>query len=451
MDELTPEEMIRKKRQAQQEHQKKREEQIRQEKQDKLNSNPGGVGRRIKPLPPNELERILKTGTEEEKSKAFFENGRPRNWEELSYDKTKINKDKKTILVFPGDASVEPFDANFYAKFVESLVGRAEENGFDLYSFYHDKFEKNKRRGTFSDKHLEKIYKSFVEPLIKDENGKFFKEKEIAKNFGNLRFVTHCFGDLEVDKLLVKTSEVLAEKFDEEKTQQLLSNVFVVGYAPWIPFHKFGTHVQFHSKQDKNLMFPDKKLEALKDFEGFAKIFEEPLKNSITVISDTFADFSKSLDEHQIALLLKEGGVIDRLQFADAQKLSKQKQEELKSQKKNYANNVLPRTADYSRQQAISDMFASVLAYSIVTDNLSLEDVKMILQAQINMENKIWPEQKRMKKETEKKRQKDLDVNVNKNSIEEELKNHTALNPKQFFASANAYKKSKPKNFGDKD
>ena len=148
MDNLTPQEVIRQKRLQQQ----KQEEEI--QKENKLNSHPGGFGKRIKPLPEKELERILKSGLPQEKQQAFFENGKPRNWEMCDYGKTKIDKNKKTILVFPGDASVEPSDANFYSKFVESLVGEAQDNNFDLFSFFYDKFEEGKRRGDFSKQRL---------------------------------------------------------------------------------------------------------------------------------------------------------------------------------------------------------------------------------------------------------------------------------------------------------
>ncbi len=354
----------------------------------------------------------------------------PNGWEECFFDLDKINRNKKTILYFGGNGTVEAGHANFGCKLVESLVGRAEENGFDLFGFYYSHEKTTKKyidtktgkpildettgllmetesadNACFDEKQLSQIYNAFLFPLLVDENGNVFKENEIKKNLGNLRIFAYCKGSEETNKLLDCANEFLTKNFGEQKSKELLSNVFVVHFAPFKE-PKWGTNVEFKSLRDYLTSFPN-----IANKQGWGFSVDEPFlgvaqtdfnknKNGIEVFSNSFVSVEDVLSEnhadaHSISNFLKIDGVIDRLALPGIDDFSKEEKQELYELKKQGKTGKRPQ--GYSRQQAISDLMSSALSYGLVHDKPNLDEIKMILDAQLKFENQIQPEKQQKK------------------------------------------------------
>lgn len=345
-------------------------------------------------------------------------------WEECFFEDTTINKNKKTILYFGGNKTVEPGHANFGCKFVEGLVGKSQENNFDLFGFYytHKKTtttvldENGKKQeltknstGGFSEFDLAKVYNSFLKPLLCDENGKAFSEKQIEKNLSNLRIFAYCKGAEEAENLLFNADQFLRFSFDEQTSKRLLENVFVLSFAPWSPTSsepRFGTHVAFKSLRDAKTKQPWR---ASKEGWGYQK--DEPFlgvaetdfnknKNVLEVFSNSFVSIENLLekqpyDPHSIADFLKVGGVIDRKALPNYTAPSKAEKEKQKQWQKQNPNKVFveKRPQGYSRQQAVADLMSSALAHALVFDRVNLNEVKGILDRQISHDNQVFYEQ----------------------------------------------------------
>lgn len=325
----------------------------------------GGIGKRV---PKTETNRF--------------------GWEELMFEEIKIDPNKKTIVYLGGNGSIMSEDANFGAKFVEGLVGKAYENNYDLYSLYYG-HEEGRDTGYMSERQRAEFYNIFIKPLVCDEKGKVLDEKTIAKNLGSLRFVTHCKGAEEVGKLLLETYEFLKPTFGDEKAKLLLKNVYNVSYAPY-KSAEIGTNFGIVSLKDDKLDFAELD-DVMQQDQNEHKLYgigrlKRCNKNWLNLYSATVVnienDYSplipknKGLDEHNIALLLKEGGVIDRKWLPNFD-----------------FNNLGKKPEGYSRQQAVSDCMGIAVAYGLLHDEVDLDDVAQSVETQIKQEEKTYFEE----------------------------------------------------------
>ncbi len=296
-------------------------------------------------------------------------------WEEGSFDDVKIDTNKKTVLFFNGNGGIEPKDANYGAKFIEGMVGKAEENGYDLYSFYYG-HEKEKNTGSFSPEERQNIYDSFFKPFIYDEDGNILPEEQVENNLQNLRIYAYCMGMNETNILLAKMDESLTKNFGEEKSKKLLENVFVVSFAPWEE-PTYGTNVEFKALKDYKTKEPWYVSNHANDFDrhapytGIAQIEPNKEKNGLEIFSNDFVSVGSKVDPHDMGWFLKESGVIARGITAKDKDGSRV----------------------YSRQQSISDMIGISLAYGLTTNAPNLQELEIVLEAQLNQDEKLFQEQ----------------------------------------------------------
>ncbi len=316
--------------------------------------NKGGFGKRVK------------------KSEEF-----PEGWQECSFDDVVIDHNKKTILYFDGNGGITAKTANFGAKFIEEMIGKASESGYDLFSFYYG-HEDDHETGEFSEEENDKIFNTFIKPMLYDEKQKLLPEEEIENNLQNLRIHAYCMGMVETNILLNKANDVLSENFGNVKSKNLLENVFIVSYAPFNE-PKFGSNVEFKSLQDDKTKEPWFVSKHASDFDalytGLAQIEFNKDKNGLEVFSNTFNAFGINEDPHNMGRFLKENGIVSK-------------------------NNVLVDKEGnriYSRQQTISDLIGLSLAYGVLKDKPDLKEIKRILNTQLKQDEKNFFEQEQKK------------------------------------------------------
>lgn len=342
-------------------------------------------------------------------------------WEDCSFEKNEINPKKRTVLYFGGNGTISPGHANFGCKLIESLVGSAKENNFDLFGFFYTHnqivkkfFDKTSKqpildkngmaKETFDFKNskmtetdLAKVYNAFLRPLFVQKNGKVFEQNQIEKNLSNLSIFAYCMGSQETNKLLSEAHSFLSQKFDEKTATNLLSNVFVVHFAP-CEEPKFGTNVEFKSLQDvvtKEPWIASKNgwgFNVQEPFLGVAQTSLNKNKNGIEVFSNSFVSVEDMLkqnpsDPHSLSNFLKIEGVIDRSALPSFEKEDEKTKQKILQDRKNGKTSKRP--AGYSRQQAIADLLGTTLGYGLVAPKRNLSDIELILNAQIKNENKV--------------------------------------------------------------
>lgn len=157
------------------------------------------------------------------------------NWTQLDPQKTKISR--KTILVFGGNTTNSPEEANGYAKSFESLLLPSIRNNTDILSFFY-RTEIVKSEGLpISQEYVDEtheLFNSVFKPLIYDKTtGKMKELQGIEKAFNKMVFVGHCGGCNIINLIIDDYYQELQKKYPPSTAKTLIHKIQYVGYTPY--------------------------------------------------------------------------------------------------------------------------------------------------------------------------------------------------------------------------
>ncbi len=174
----------------------------------------------------NNSKQLIKLGRREQASKQI-----EHNWSELDPEKTAITK--KTILVFGGNTTDNPEEANGYAKAFESLLIPKLRTNTDILSFFYKTELLQRENGPISNEYIEamnKIFNDIFKPLLYDNKGYMKEMQGIEKAFRKLVFVGHCGGCNLINITIDNFYNELLKKYPPATANNLIGKIQYIAY-----------------------------------------------------------------------------------------------------------------------------------------------------------------------------------------------------------------------------
>ncbi len=234
----------------------------------------------------NEINRTpFKFGKRVEKSE-IYKNG----WQTIST--LDIDTSKPTVLCFNGNATINTTYANGMAKSAETMLQDLQSiSQPEIYSIVYSS-EQNFDTGSLNNEEISKLSKQLILPRIINNKGKPLSVEDCCKNMRNLNFLSHCYGQSVVNRIVKNSAKIMQTyfNFNEDETKTILSQILNITYSPTVKPSPYITNVMLESFSD----------------ERFGKIFEENFltKHNLTTLPFMGAGFIEK-DENTITIYAK--------------------------------------------------------------------------------------------------------------------------------------------------
>ena len=311
------------------------------------------------------------------------------NPEEISADKV----GKPVIYVFNGSGTIEDAYANAGARFVKNLIGR---DYAQIFSFKYGHFE-NDTFGDLTTNELQYIADCIFLPLLYNKNYEPYSKDEIKNHLGAVNFVSNCFGNTVVTKLMDILGDYLEEgiKCTPAEVVDITNNITYIAFAPEevkTSTRYLGNRIAFKSLRDWAFQNETREQYNLVDendkeiFLGAGKVFRDA-PNRITVVSNSFVDYATEFDEHVMTSVeLRKGLPFEHDQLA----------------------------------LTIASCISSALGYALV-DKVDMDVMQELLQNELDIENKTKyiAKQKEIFEQVQKEEENDLQITKTTSNIEE--------------------------------
>lgn len=276
------------------------------------------------------------------------------------------NSKKPTIIVFPGNGSIEKQVVNGYLSIIRDMIGLESANVYGV--CYGHKAEHD--IGNLTRNEYKEFYDNVLKPLCFDENGKPYEQKQISKNCRKVIFFSHCAGETVVNKFVNAMAQGLIKSgFDDEQTTEILEQLMHISYTPYMENDTYyGSRVEFCSLDDKML---SKTLHMRFNIDpqdepylGIAELIRD--KNVLTVLSNSFGNifYMDTIDDHNISTIELDKNGLPALHKRSA------------------------------RTIAISYAMAALLSFGVLSKNFDLDTAREILETEFNSQQGTFFEKK---------------------------------------------------------
>lgn len=170
------------------------------------------------------------------------------HWETLDSETFRVTK--PTVLVFGGNASLRPKDANYMCRVGQSLIGlkdpqHTNETGttrdVDFVGIGYGNNEttgygKNQKMSDTSElteEEIAELANNIFTPFYLDDHMQIRPETDILRNFSQVTFFAHCHGAREVTALIQKVRENMQSiGINSTTVNAAIGQLYAVTYAP---------------------------------------------------------------------------------------------------------------------------------------------------------------------------------------------------------------------------
>ncbi len=176
------------------------------------------------------------------------------HWESVDFENYKFTK--PTILIFGGNLTTHPEQANSYAKIVYKLLNKVDLDNknlhifedFDCLSFFYKQnlvvctYNRRASGQILNDEMLEDVEKLYISisPLVEEEiRLAKSSQKDYFHPLANLIMFAHSAGSQIVSSLEEMIRSRLLTELDEQTTLDILKNVKYYGFASYVKVHNF--------------------------------------------------------------------------------------------------------------------------------------------------------------------------------------------------------------------
>ena len=214
------------------------------------------------------------------------------HWEQLNIDQFKIVK--PTIICFGGNMTVSEKDANAMCKIADHLLSKNPKYGTE-YSKYYDidivgvsyGKDKGKEQGHLSKEEVSEFVDKVFIRLCKDDEGNDLPVDQVKKNFGNVTFLSHCYGARAINEIIVDMyKKMVKEGYNKEDVNEFFRQMNSVSYAPMLAIYNVNNLAVYTGNDE--LLTPPGNFKCMDLYESNYKgvsLFKED-ENTISLYTD---------------------------------------------------------------------------------------------------------------------------------------------------------------------